>query len=104
MKSLKVWAVMANSDQNEGRGRQYEVLYTDNKAAALHIVNHPDFYGRYGVMGTAPYNDGASDVREKELCIFTSLDDYLDSVNVEKLKQAALNKLTDKEKKLLGLV
>ena len=102
MKTIKVWACTANRDQNEGRGPCYDVCYAANHDTALKIVNHPLFYRKYGVMGGKPWGDGKGDVSEREMIVYDNLSEYLESEKNAEIK-AALNKLTDKEKELLGL-
>jgi hypothetical protein len=103
MKTYKLWAVKANHDTTEGRGSMYDVFYTTTKDAALKIVNDPTFYGRYGVMGTPPYNFGEYDVDERQITVFESFDEYKKLYDADTKKQKALAKLTAEEKKLLGL-
>ena len=102
MKTLKVWACTANRDTTEGRGANYDVCYAATRETALKIVNNPLYYGRYGVMGCSPYKHGEYDVSEREMVIYDTVSEYLDSVKSKEVK-TALAKLTDKEKQLLGL-
>ena len=97
MKTLKVWACTANRDQNEGRGPNYDVCYAANHETALKIVNNPVFYRKYGTMGS-----NNCDIDEREMVVYDNLSEYLESEKNAEIK-AALNKLTDKEKELLGL-
>lgn len=103
MKTMKVWACMANRDQTEGRGPNYEVCYAATREIALKIVNNPLYYGKYGVMGCGPYDGGKYDVVEREMVIYENISEYLESEKNTEIK-AALSKLTDNEKKLLGLM
>lgn len=102
MKTFKVWACTANRDQTEGRGPSYDVCYAETREVALKIVNNPLFYGKYGVMGCQPFDGGKYDVSEREMFVYESISEYLESEKNAEIK-AALSKLTDKEKELLGL-
>lgn len=102
MKTLKVWACTANRDQTEGRGPMYDVCYASTKEVALKIVTNPLYYGNYGVMGCAPYNGGNYDISEREMVVYDNVSEYLEGIKNAAV-QTALNKLTDKEKELLGL-
>jgi hypothetical protein len=102
MKVLKLWACTANTDTTEGRGQKFTVCYTESQDKALEIVNDPAFYGRYGVMGSKPYNNGEYDVEEETIIILESIEEFKD-LKVQQAKEAALKKLTPAERKLLGL-
>jgi hypothetical protein len=102
MKTLKIVACQRNTDQTEGRGRMEDVCYATSKDLALRIVNHPTYYGTYGVMGCKPYKGGEYDISEKEMVIFETMEEYLETLKNKKVK-TALDKLTDEEKELLGL-
>jgi hypothetical protein len=80
MKTLKVWACTANSDQTEGRGSNYDVCYATTREVALKIVNNPLFYGKYGVMGGKPYDGGKYDVSERDMVVYDNISEYLESV------------------------
>jgi hypothetical protein len=97
MKTLKVWACTTNSDQTEGRGSNYDVCYASTQEVASKIANNPAFYRSYGVMGYQ--NCGVS---EREMVVYDNISEYLEGVKNVEIK-TALNKLTDKEKELLGL-
>jgi hypothetical protein len=97
MKTLKVWACTANRDQTEGRGASYDVCYASTQEVASKIANNPAFYRSYGVMGCQ--NCGVS---EREMVVYDNISEYLEGVKNVEIK-TDLNKLTDKEKELLGL-
>lgn len=99
---ITLYAVQQNSDWTEGRGIMLDVYYTKTRELALKIVSSPVFYKKYGVQGTAPYDGGKSYVAKKELVIIDSLEEFL---QIEKHAEAiaALSKLTEREKELLGL-
>lgn len=102
MKTIKIWACTANRDQTEGRGPIYDVCYASTKEVALKIVTNPTYYGKYGVMGCGPYDGGKYDISEREMVVYDNVSEYLEDIKNEEVK-TALNKLTDKEKELLGL-
>ena len=103
MKTYKLWAVQANEDTCEGRGRNRDILYTSDQATGLQIVRDKSFYQQYGVQGCIPYKDGVNDVVSKIFNVFESFEEYLETIDVDIKKQKALAKLTAEEKKLLGL-
>jgi len=103
MKTYTLWAVQANEDTCEGRGRNRDILYTSDQATGLQIVKDPTFYKQYGVQGCIPYKNGMNDVVNKIFNVFESFEEYQRSVDTEIKIQKALSKLTDEEKKLLGL-
>lgn len=78
------------------------VCYTETKEKALKIVNHPDFYSKYGVMGVAPYKNGEYDVREETIIIVNDVTEILD-LEKQKEKERIFSKLTPKEREILGL-
>lgn len=104
MKTLKLWACQANCDRTEGRGPMEDICYASSKDIALKIVNDPVYYRKHGVMGVAPWDDGKQDVSERNLIVYEDYSEYVDSVNIEAKKAVALGKLTNEEKKLLGLI
>lgn len=102
MKTIKVWACQANHDRIEGKGGTYNVCYASTKDLALKIVTNPTYYKQYGIQGCPPYKGGEYDVKEIEMVVYNTLEEYFDSVKNIAIK-TALEKLTDEEKNLLGL-
>ena len=102
MKTTKLFAVQRNLDQTEGRGPMKTVYYTKDKNLGLKIVNSPIFYNKYGVQGCGPYEGGKYDVVEEDINIIESFDEFV-SFEKDAEAKAALDKLTDREKELLGL-
>jgi hypothetical protein len=85
--------VTTNSDTTEGRGHSVHVAYTSNLVTA-----HAIAVGK-GVMGSP------ADVNpiNKKIIICDTISDYEFGEN-EKVKISALAKLSEKEKRALGLI
>ncbi len=97
MQIIKLWACLTNTDSVEGRGREIPVAYTKSKEKAAEIISDPMFYSRYGVMGC---NNCC--IREETFVIIDSVLE-IPTLDKEKIRCAALAKLTDVEKEILGL-
>jgi hypothetical protein len=96
MKSFKVnnvWGVYSNTDLMEGRGSDILVGYFTNYSDARLASE-----GR-GVMGTA------AEIRQENISVsvFESYSEF-EGLDTLKIKERALRKLTDQEKKALGLI
>lgn len=96
MKSFKVnniWGVYSNTDSMEGRGSDILVGYFTSYSDACLAAE-----GR-GVMGTA------AEIRKEDISIsvYESYSEFED-LDTKKIKERALNKLTNQEKKALGLI
>ena len=101
-KTITIYAAQKNTDQTEGRGSMVDVYYTTTKALAYKIVNSPTFYKKYGVQGCPPYDGGKYDVKEQHITCIDSFEEFL-QLEKDTETLTALNKLTEKEKELLGL-
>lgn len=104
MKTISYWAVRGNTDTTEGRGPLFTV------ARFAHPEPAVDFcvtYGsQWGVFGTPL--DPSNYVQTKTIDIYSTVEEAcegigLETANTKARKQAALAKLTPKERKLLGL-
>ena len=102
MRTIKFFTVLRNTDQTEGRGSMVDVYYTENEELARKIVNHPIFYGKYGVQGSPPYENGKYDVILRHFSLLDSMEEFFKFEKNEKILKA-LSKLTDEEKEILGL-
>lgn len=107
MKELKYYEITRNGDSNEGRGPTVRTeIFFRHKSDALIFVKSSR-YCQFGVMGTC---GSEHDVRERTTklpIIYDSLDAYdeanPDKEKLKRIQAAALAKLTDFEKKVLGL-
>ena len=86
---MKIYAAMENTDSTEGRGHMRTFAYFVHKQAALAACK-----GR-GVMG-------CGDGEVKEIEVYDSINAW-EQGKKEEIKQNALKKLTDQERKVLGL-
>ncbi len=102
MQVINAFSITSNSDMTEGRGFTIIHGYCRNKADALAIVNDKRFYGKFGTMGCAPYDNGKFDVGEVAIRIFESAADFF-NYDKDALKKQALAKLTPEERDALGL-
>ncbi len=105
MKQERVFAIMANADQVEGRGASYftGIAFTW-RVDALAFVNSEMYANKWGVMGT---KGDKLDVREMTIAIFDSYiecKDNFESVLNAEARERALAKLTPEDRKVLGLI
>ncbi len=98
--TIKYYELTYNSDQTEGRGPDVVHARFTDKSAAIAVCNDERFWKKFGVMGTRL--DPKYHVREVVAPLFESAPDYF-AYDVEEVKRKALAKLTDAEKKALGL-
>jgi hypothetical protein len=103
MKKIHLWACTANTDTIEGKGANYDVCYAETKDIATEIVNSPGFYGRFGVIGCHPYKKREFGVHYRTIVILETPDELKDLV-AEQKRQAALAKLTEEDRRVLGLL
>lgn len=104
MKRTTFFAVMANVDQTEGRGpMRFTGIGFEHKADALSFVRSQDYAKRWGVMGT-PGSDYC--VEEMSVSIYANFEEgklLLGEQFKEERRLAALRKLNDEDRKVLGL-
>jgi len=95
MKTFKqnCFEAYTDSDLNEGKGHKVTIGYFTNQADAYKAVQ-----GK-GVMGS----DGNVSSHVIDIKIFENYEEYI-VVSDEKIKQIALGKLSEVEKKVLGLI
>ena len=98
--SIKYYELTYNSDGTEGRGYSVVAARFVNKADAVAVCNDKRFWGKHGVMGTKMNPE--HDVREVLAPLFDSVPDYW-QYSEDEVRRKALAKLTDLEKKALGL-
>lgn len=98
--TIKYYELTYNSDGTEGRGHSVVAARFVNKDDAVAVCNDPRYWKKHGVMGTKM--DPKYDVREVCAPLFESAADFW-NYDVEEVKKRALAKLTDAEKKALGL-
>lgn len=99
---VKVTTILGNSDQVEGRGHSIELAHFTNHADAVAVCKDERFYKKHGVMGT-PMNT-EYDVREKSIRVYDSVQEYWDTHDENERRQRALDKLTEADKVVLGLI
>jgi hypothetical protein len=100
MMTIKYYELTYNSDSVEGRGYAKVAARFVNKEDAVAVCEDPRFWKEHGVMGTRM--DPKYDVREVCGPLFESAAAYW-TYDEEGIRQAALAKLTDDEKRVLGL-
>jgi hypothetical protein len=98
--TIKYYELTYNSDGTEGRGYSIVAARFVNKDDAVAVCNDERYWKKHGVMGTKM--DPKYDVREVCGPLFESTADYW-HYDVDEVKKKALAKLTDAEKKALGL-
>ena len=107
MAQTDYYEITQNSDSTEGRGATVTTgIYFWKHEDALAFVKS-DRYCRFGVMGTPGNEYDISKKTTKLPKIYSSLAEY-DETNpngetLKRIKKEALAKLTDAEKKALGL-
>ncbi|MDG7050636.1 MAG: hypothetical protein JRZ94_05475 [Nitrososphaerota archaeon] len=99
MKQVHVFAIMNNRDNTEGRGPLYPDAYFDKKEDAEKICHSPGYYKKHGVMGT-----DSCEVSPVNMVIWESVEEYTENHEYQKKWQTAMDKLTEQEKRILGLV
>jgi hypothetical protein len=103
MNSMSGYIIYKNLDRTEGRGPCVPTnIMFEKEIDALAFIATGYFAETYGVQGCA---GGPSNIVHGTFRQYTSLDDFFGhKKSLEEIeKEKALNKLTDREKKLLGL-
>lgn len=101
MDFLKLFAFTSNSDTVEGRGHTITHGYTREKSLAEAIVRDTR-YARYCTMGVQQSDDYKYMVRETNIRIYSSVDEYFENTP-EARKARALAKLSDEDIEALGI-
>jgi subtilase family serine protease len=101
MQNIKFYSVMGHSDTTEGRGPLIVAARFSNEMSAIKFYQSNE-YLRWCVMGYRGNVSPSIYVREDSITIFDSYDEC-QAEKIELEKKKALDKLTDREKKLLGL-
>lgn len=101
MKSIKCFEVLGHTDTTEGRGPMKVVARFSNKEAALLYVKSKR-YAEWCVMGCLSSYD-VNNIKETTIIIMESVEEIDEAINMDR-KARALAKLSDEEKKLLGLM
>ncbi len=99
MKTLEVYTIYKNSDQTEGRGHSIPVVRFDNKFEAERLACDSEFYGRHGVMGCNNLSIGI-----ETFDVYESYEEYQTIHGEAELKRIALSKLTQEDRRVLGLL
>ena len=101
MQIIKCFEVLGNTDTTEGRGPMKVVArFTTREAATLYVKSKA--YAQWCVMGCQNLQYDLNNIKEVTLTILERVDE-LEQMELEELKARALAKLTDKEKRALGL-
>ncbi len=100
MKTMTFFEVLGHTDTTEGRGPMMVVARFTKKNHA-HLCIKSKEYSKYCVMGYQSPND-INNVRGTTINVLESFDEFED-YKLENIRKTALSKLTEKEKKALGL-
>lgn len=100
----KIYIVFKNADFVEGRGpMQFHMAFSDGEEAIKYVKVKPGIFGlqkvernKYGLFACA------NGYEINEVYLYDTVSSYEEIQNQEKIRNA-LNKLTEEEKKLLGL-
>jgi hypothetical protein len=99
MKTIVLYACLADRDTTEGCGPMIPICYTETEAEAKRIVNTPEFYRQYGVQGCPPNDGGKYDVSKEELKVFDSCDEWLRHQVPSKIRKQEMAQLETLAKK-----
>lgn len=99
MKTVTLYPCMGHTERQEGRGAMREVCYASTKSVADAIMGHPLFYDKWGVMG----GDNCGTSSAKAMTVYDSLEEYIEAVSDETIRRRALSKLSQDERRVLGL-
>jgi len=109
MEAIEVFSVTENADSTEGKGPTVDtgICFT-SETDAVDFASSAH-YKKFAVMGFVKIGDrnaGKHNVRRRVFELYDSMEDYEINSPIaenEKKRFAALAKLTDEEKELLGL-
>jgi hypothetical protein len=102
MNTTKLFELTHNSDQTEGRGYAVGIGFVNSLAEAKKIVDDPR-WKKYCVMGVHTPGSHYYDIREVDVVLFSNAEEFWELHSIEAKKKAALAKLTDEDKVILGL-
>jgi len=103
MKETTFYEIMENTDKTEGKGREIGTgIWFNLEKDALEFCSSSR-YSKFAVMGYVSKDYAKYHYKKIYRTIYESLEEYDNYSKDEKIKNA-LNKLTDDEKKLLGLM
>lgn len=96
-----IYGCYYNADMTEGRGPDIlDVSFENKKDAEQYIDDKPGIMGRKSEKGWSKEKYG--DWNIKEIIVYSSIKEAK-GIKKDKLKQQALDKLSDAEKEVLGL-
>lgn len=101
-KDIEITTIYKNSDSTEGRGHDVEAAHFANHSDAVAVCKDERFYKKHGVMGM-PMNP-EYDCKKRRMHVYESAQEYWDQHDEYNKRQRALNKLTEEDKKILGLI
>jgi hypothetical protein len=99
---IEYTTIMADTDKTEGRGHLVPVAHFKNPGDARTVCEDARFYKQHGVMGT-PMNPGTY-VRKTTIRVYDSVEEFWECHDEDTARAKALAKLTDEDKKVLGLI
>lgn len=102
MKTEKLFEITRNSDNVEGKGYSITLGYVRSIDQAKAIVNDIQFK-RYCVMGVHTPGKHDHEIRERDIIVYDTPEEFWREHDNENKRQKALAKLTDEDKRLLGL-
>lgn len=101
MRTIKYFDVLYNSDRTEGKGPTVSTGFGfEDEGEARKFVQSEIYAKAYGVMGT---KGSKYDVKRETIIIYESISEFLAEAKRD-LRQSALDKLSEEEKKALGLI
>lgn len=101
MEFIRLYAATSNSDTTEGRGSTIVQGHFRDIQIAKAVVEDKR-YSRYCTMGIQTKDDVKYMVREENIKIYASVEDFF-SNTVEERRKRAIAKLSDEDCEVLGL-
>jgi len=106
MEKIQYYVVTENTDKTEGRGISIptNIAFKNCKDALMFVAS--DRYKKFAVMGCVGKQYADHYVNNVNVIVYDNIEDYDENSELatkEKIRCAALSKLTDEEKEALGL-
>lgn len=102
MKTLKIVEVLVNTDTTEGRGPMRVLARFSSITEADKVVDDPRF-SRWCVMGYHRPGQNKTAVRPEEYPVYDTAEEFWETHDEVEIRRQALAKLTERERKVLGL-
>lgn len=104
MATIEMYSVNTNSDSTEGRGYPIPVAFFKSKDDARKVVRD-ERWARWCVMGYHNADQAEQcDISRQTINLYDSAESFWERHDEDNKRAKALTKLTDEEKKLLGLI